>query len=123
MTRATITPAEFAALSKRKGHKYGARKTEYRGMVFDSAAEAKQAQELDIRKKAGDIMDWERQVPFPIRVNDVYICTLIFDFRVIETAKRWHLLEVKGMETPVYKLKLKLFRACWPGVALHVVKA
>ncbi len=102
--------------------KYNNRKTEYKGHMYDSAAEAKQAWELDVMKANKRIFDWERQVRMPLRVKDIKICDLVLDFRVYDTANSSYFLEIKGMETAVYKLKLKLFRACYPGLALHVVK-
>jgi len=103
-------------------HKYGARKTEYGGQMYDSAAEANRAAELDILKRCGKIQSWERQVSFPIVVNGRHVCKFVVDFRVIESPARNFLEEIKGVETAVYKLKLKLFRACYPDLALYVVK-
>ena len=123
MTRATITPAEFAALSKRKGHKYGARKTVYNGVTYDSNAEAKQAHELDVMKSAGIILNWERQVPVPLMVNDRHICTMIVDFRVTCTTGKQYFQECKGMRTPAFNLKMKLFKALFPNADFRVVKA
>lgn len=102
--------------------KYNNRKTEYKGHFYDSAAEARQAWELDVMKDNKRILDWERQVRMPIRVNGIKICDLVLDFRVYVSGRDNYFLEVKGMETAVYKLKLKLFRACYPNMALHVVK-
>ncbi len=101
--------------------KYGARKTMYRGLKFDSAAEAKHAMELDIRKSAGEIEDWMRQIPIHIEVNGVKICKMVLDFKVWDTQHKFHYEEVKGVETAVYKLKLKLLKALYPDINLLVV--
>lgn len=97
----------------------------YNGQVYHSKAEAKKAAELDLMKKTGQIVTWTSQVPFPIEVNGVYICTVIVDFRVCPTAFKGtsYLLEVKGHETQLYKLKRKLLKACYPDLDYRVVKA
>lgn len=102
--------------------KYGSRKTEYGGRIYHSAAEAKQAAELDILLKARKIKSWDAQVPMPIKVNGVYICTLIIDFGVRESYDKFYYLETKGYETAVYKLKIKLLRAVYPDIDLRVIK-
>ena len=47
-------------------YKYGAKKTEYKGMKFDSKLEAKFYQRLETEKKEGVITDFEWQVPIPL---------------------------------------------------------
>ena len=103
--------------------KYGNRKTVYNGIKYDSAAEAKQAFELDVLKGAGEI-DWHRQHSITLKVNDIVICRMILDFCVVDLrTERRYFIEVKGMETAVYKLKLKLLKACLPDIDLRIVRA
>ncbi len=118
----TLRPPRAPKLPALKRNKYNARKTEYKGIMYDSAAEAKQAWELDVMKDNKLIMSWERQVRFPLRVNGHLICNFVVDFRVVESVRRRYLLETKGVETGIFKMKLKLFRALYPDEALHVVK-
>ena len=47
-------------------YKYGAKKTEYKGMKFDSKLEAKFYQRLELEKKVGSIKNFEWQVPIPL---------------------------------------------------------
>jgi hypothetical protein len=54
---------------------------------------------------------WERQIRFPLMVNNIKICDYVCDFLVRYADGRRELVEVKGMQTPEFKLKLKLFRA------------
>lgn len=63
--------------------------------------------------KAKIIQKWERQIKFPLIVNGDKIATYICDFRVIWNSGKEELIEVKGMWTPVAKLKLKLFQALY----------
>lgn len=94
-------------------NKYGAKKTEYNGVLYDSKREAAYAHELDLRLKAHDINGWIRQVPFPLDVNGQLIAKYVMDFVVYHKDGTVELVEVKGFETPVYKLKVKLLKAIY----------
>lgn len=96
-----------------EGNKYGAKKTEYNGVTYDSKFEAEYAQTLDLRVKAGDILNYQRQVPFPLEVNGQFIGKYVMDFVVYHPDARIELVEIKGFETAVYKLKAKLLRAIY----------
>lgn len=106
-----------------RGRKYGARRTEYNGRTYDSAAEARHAVELDLLCKAGKIVGWIPQAVKRIEVNGVLVCKLILDFEIKLALGRYYYDEVKGMETPIYRLKLKLLKACYPGIDVRVIKA
>ena len=94
----------------------------YAGVVYQSKAEAKYAFELDALKASGRIKDWKRQVAVRINVNGVKICKLVVDFEVWPITGNPWLIEIKGHETEVYKLKRKLLRACHPGLDYRVIK-
>ena len=106
-----------------KRNKYGSRITEYGGRKYHSAAEAKQAAELDLLVKAGKIVGWIPQPAKRILVNGSLICFMILDFEVKLALGRYYYIEVKGHETAVYKLKLKLLKACYPDIDLRIVRA
>jgi hypothetical protein len=114
-------PATVRIPAKRS--KYGSKITEYNGRKYHSAAEAKQAAELGLLIKAGVINDWTAQEPLRIDVNGHYICTAIIDFWVEPVHGKPYYIEVKGHETAVYKLKLKLLKACYPDIDLRIVRA
>lgn len=96
-------------------NKFKAIKTEYRGKTFDSKKEANYALRLDVLKKSTDINQrvekYECQVPFEITLNGIKICKYILDFRVTFTSGKVEFVDVKGVKTPVYKLKKKLVEA------------
>ena len=53
--------------------KYGARKTEFDGLVFESKHEAMRWRELALLQRAGEIADLQRQVKYilvPAQVGD-----------------------------------------------------
>lgn len=108
---------------RRMASKYGNVKKTYDGYPYDSKLEAQQAFELDIRKRAGEIKGWRRQVPIECRVNGHLITTYKMDFVVEENDGSETWIEVKGMETYVWKLRWKLLCALYPEVEKEVVKA
>lgn len=100
--------------------KYRAVKTEMDGIVFDSKKEAARYLELRQLKWARKIFDLEIQPTFQIAVNGVPICKYRADFRYrryeSDTARICDvpttiIEDVKGMKTPVYRLKKKLVEA------------
>lgn len=100
-----------------KRSKYGAIKTEYNGIKYDSKAEARWAENFDMEKRAGDVLYWLRQVPFFLPAGIIYRC----DFQVFYTSGVVKYFDVKGWDTPVSKLKRKQVEALYP-VKIQVVK-
>lgn len=109
-------------MSERRS-KYGNRKTEVDGFVFDSKREANRYSELKLREKAGEIFDLELQPKFECIVHGEKICTYIADFRykeypslesnspVRKSTYRTVVEDSKGVKTDVYRLKKKLVHA------------
>lgn len=106
----------------RRGIKWGIAKPEWRdGIRFASRKEARRYDELKLRVKAGDVIDLEVQPSYPIdAVNpwngEVVACGVYrADFRYREYRRMgaetgWYTVveDVKGMRTPVYRLKKRL---------------
>ena len=99
--------------AKRRGQKFGATRTNHAGRSFASKLEASVFDLLTLREKAGEIRDIRCQhtvdLGFDIRWRVDY------SFEEVATSERvW--AEAKGLETPDYALKLKLWRnGCGPG--------
>lgn len=94
--------------------KYGAKRTEVDGIVFASKAEARRYQELRLLERAGEIERLELQPRYPLVVNTVTIGTYVGDFRYLDTRNGRRTVEdVKGVRTPVYRLKCKLVKALY----------
>ncbi len=93
--------------------KYHSKKTEVDGYIFDSKAEAVRYSELKLLEAAGEIEHLQLQPKFPILVNGKKICTYIADFQYNDHG-RVVIIDVKGIKTPVYRLKKKLFEALYP---------
>lgn len=98
---------------KNKPSKFGNIKTLYNGFMYDSKHEARYARELDLRVKAKDIVSYEKQVRFPIVINEIKICDYVCDFIVLKNDKSQEVIDCKGMLTDVYKLKKKLVEAIY----------
>jgi len=101
-------------------NKYRAVKTEVDGITFDSKREAARYMELVLLERAGEISHLELQPSFVCMVNGHKICTYKADFRYF-SASNSIVEDVKGMKTPVYRLKKKLVEALYPGVKIQEI--
>lgn len=98
----------------RKTNKYGAKRCTYRGVIYHSKKEASYAMELEYKKIGGVIKDWKRQIKIPLTVNNILIANYVVDFVVEHNDGTLEYVEVKGVKTPTWKLKWKLFEALYP---------
>ena len=125
--------------------KYGARKTVVDGITFASKKEANRYRELKLLEKAGEICCLRLQVPFELipaqyeETGEVYTkgankgkpkrgkciekaVTYIADFVYYNSDATVRTVEdVKGMRTPVYIIKRKLFRWRYPDCEFREV--
>ena len=100
--------------------KYRAKKTTYNGQTYDSKFEAGVAQELDLRLKAGEFKDWERQfkiecIPYDKFGNPLPALKVSHkvDFRIHHHDDSFELLEAKGMETKDYQMRRRWLEHVW----------
>lgn len=108
----------------RRANKWNARKTEYKGAVYDSLVEAEYAAHLDTLVVAGEVVDWERQVPVTIldgpKARDR--TKLIVDFWVCYAKGNSHYEDVKGKILPTFLLKVKMWQRSVPHELWVVTK-
>ncbi len=97
----------------RYGNKFGAKKQEFKGVLYHSKKEAGYAADLDLRLQARDIKDWSRQEKISLDVNGYHIANYYVDFKIVHTNGDIEYVEVKGFETPEWRLKWKLFEALY----------
>lgn len=94
--------------------KYKARKTAYRGTVYDSAKEAKRAAELELLQRAGKIRNLRRQVKFTLQEGFLYegrkIRAIEYVADFVYEADGLIIEDVKGYRTPEYKIKAKMLK-------------
>ena len=106
------------AWKRYSGNKYGSKKVEVDGIVFDSKREARRYQELYLLEKAGAIQNMQRQVKFvliPAQYAEVEgkrkcierECSYIADFVYQEDCKTV-VEDTKGFRTKDYIIKRKL---------------
>ena len=92
--------------------KYKARPTMVNGIRFASQKEAARYGELILLNKAGLIGELIIQPEFKIVINGKDICIYMADFMYHDRDRNILVVEdVKGVRTPVYKLKKKLVEA------------
>jgi hypothetical protein len=90
---------------------------------FASKREAARYDELKLLEKAGEICALQCQVKFPLQVEGKLICTYIADFcyrlknekfsNNEELVGELVVEDVKGVRTPIYRLKAKLMKAVY----------
>ena len=94
--------------------KYRNTPTAVDGIRFASKREAKRYSELKLLERAGEISELALQPRFPFTVNDIKICTYVADFFYRDTRTDQGVIEdAKGVQTPEFKIKAKLFRALY----------
>lgn len=93
--------------------KYRAKPTFVDGVRFASQAEARRYGHLKMLERAGTICDLKLQPRFPLLVNAIKVCTYVADFsyRFAGVVGVPVVEDVKGVQTPVYKLKKKMLAA------------
>ncbi len=100
-----------------KRSKYGAKPTEVDGIRFDSKAEARHYSKLKLLVVAGDVLFFLRQVPIHLPGKTKYVV----DFQEFWADGTVRFVDVKGMETQVFKLKKRQVEELYP-FEIEVVK-
>ena len=103
--------------------KYRNQPVELDGIRFDSKREATYYAELKLREKAGEVGGVELQKRFPILgPAGELVCTYVADFAFWDHREdRFRVVDTKGVETDVFKLKRKMMRA-FNGIDIEVVR-
>lgn len=95
---------------RRRG-KYGAIPTTIDGCRFASKAEAARYVILRSLQRGGHITDLVLHPRYPIHVGSVKVCVYEADFRYTRKDGTEVVEDVKGVVTPVFRLKKKLMAA------------
>ena len=107
--------------------KYNNKKTTIDGIVFDSKDESLYYQALKDLKTKGLIKDFELQPKFIlqeafVKDNKKYrAINYIADFKVINNNGSFYVVDIKGMLTTEFKIKMKLFNYKYPDIELKLV--
>lgn len=109
-------------------NKYNNQKTIYNGIRYDSKREAEKAQELDMLKQSGEVIDWTahpRYLLIPRYINRdgkiVRPTHYIPDFWVKYRDGGEVVIDIKGFQTPEFKLKMKMFNYRYKDKNLELV--
>lgn len=100
--------------------KYKAIKTTIDGITFASKREARYYQIYSRLEELGEIHNLKLQTSLPFILNGKKIFTYKPDFE-FDDEKGHHIVDVKGVFTPVFRLKKKLIEAQY-NVEIEVVK-
>ena len=99
------------AVQAKPHNKFGNEKTTVDNIRFDSKAESQRYGELKMMERSGLIHKFERQVTYSLDVNGVHICKYIADFVITWPDGVVTVEDVKGVQTPEFKLKKRLMWA------------
>jgi hypothetical protein len=109
-----VTVEEYHAAMKKSRSKYGAKRTEVDGVTFASKAEARRYGELKLMERAGEIENLTLQPRYRLDVNGVKVCAYVGDFFYYRIGQKGPVVEdVKGVSTPVYRIKKRLMKAIY----------
>lgn len=113
-----------APAAKKKVNKYSSKKVWIDGICFDSQAEANYYCQLKLLLRAGVIDGFCRQARFVITEgkNGERGTEYVTDFVIFYPNKTYRIVDVKGMETPAFKLKVKSFREKYPKLKIELEK-
>lgn len=116
--RAIPSCDKFSLTKKKKdtyNSKYHSKKEIVDNIVFASKSEARRYKELKILERAGKITDLKLQPVFPLLLSDKETRNYKADFMYFEKETGKTVVEdVKGVKTPVYKLKKVRFLHLYP---------
>lgn len=99
--KAAIAAAKRPELERRT--KYGNLPTVVDGIRFDSKKEAAYYGQLKLRKEAGEVLYWLRQVPIHLPGGTRYVIDFLVFF--VDRARAPEYVDVKGRETAMFRVK------------------
>lgn len=102
--------------------KYNAKRVEMDGIRFDSQAEANYYCLLKILLRRGEIDGFCRQARFIVTEGkDGGKCTeYVTDFIVFYPNDKYRIVDVKGVKTDVFKLKMKSLKEKYPKIKVEL---
>jgi hypothetical protein len=96
-------------MKRLRRNKYGAKKTEVNGIVFDSKMEANLYKDLLLRQSVGQCKIIELQPKVYLSAAKI-LYKPDFLIEANNNGEKYY-IDAKGMDTPVFKLKLRLWKA------------
>lgn len=105
-------PREVAAQPEPRPNKYHNQPTTVDGIRFDSNKEARYYEQLKIRRAAGEVAYWLRQVALHLPGGSRYVVDFLVFFADAQRAPAY--VDVKGRETQVFRLKRREIEHHYP---------
>ncbi|WP_432806485.1 DUF1064 domain-containing protein [Lederbergia lenta] len=115
-----MTVEQYRKASKPKRSKYGNKQTTVDGFVFDSKAEAKYYQQLKWLQECKEILFFRMQPRYLLQEafekdgKTHRKIEYVADFEVHRKDGSIEVIDVKGVETDVFKMKAKMFHKKYP---------
>lgn len=122
------TTPETSSEKTKKTTKYKATKVTIDEIVFDSKAEGKYYEELKRQKEKGIIQNFSLQPTFLLqeafKKNGKSFRKIEYraDFKIFYPSGEVEIIDVKGMVTPEFKIKQKMFEYKYPDISLKIIK-
>lgn len=107
----------------KRGNKFGAKRTVFDGITFDSQREAEVYRDLKVLETAGRISGFERQRKFNLIVNGEIIGAYFADFCFIDHDRdgKLRVIDVKGFDTKMSAWKRKHVKALY-GIEVEIFR-
>lgn len=105
-----VSPAAPAPAAR--ASKYGAIATTVDGIRFDSKKEARYYEQLKLRKAAGEVSYWLRQVPLHMPGGTRYVVDFLVFF--VDQSRPPEYVDVKGRETAMFRMKRREIEHLFP---------
>ncbi|ACI55716.1 protein of unknown function DUF1064 [Rhizobium leguminosarum bv. trifolii WSM2304] len=104
-----------AVAKPKRGNKFGAKRTVFDDITFDSKREAEVYRDLKVLERVGRISGFERQRKFELIVNGEIIGTYRADFAFIDHDQdgRFRVVDVKGVITRDFRRVRKIIKAAY----------
>lgn len=125
------TPEQYQDyLKKQKNEKFGKKskfhstKVRVDGILFDSQKEANYYLELKLLAQTGEIKGFCRQGRFIVVAGDdtTAVSEYVTDFIIFNNDGTYEIVDTKGVETDVFKLKMKMMHEKYPNLRINIVK-
>lgn len=98
-------------------HKFNAKSTVVDEIKFSSRKEARYYSELLLRQKSGEVLFFLRQTPFHLPGGVKYVC----DFTIFLSEGSVEFVDVKGFETPTFKMKRKMVEELYSPIKIITI--
>lgn len=122
MTEAEAKKLGVKVSDQKKRSKYNARKVRVDGIAFDSQAEANYYCRLKLLLRAGEIDGFCRQARFVVTEgrNGERGTEYVTDFVVFYPDGSYRIVDVKGVKTDAFRIKVKCMREKYPKLKIEL---